>query len=411
MGWEWKKLRDISVINSGYGFPIEFQEESHGDIPFFKVMDISKNFLKNEKYLDKSDFYISYENFKKINGSFFKKGTIVFAKIGAALLLNRRAILNCDSVVDNNIIGVTANLDYLDNLFLFYFLSAVDMANYCRTTSVPSLRKSDIENICIPLPPLPVQRRIVEILDRADALRRYRTQADAETQKLLQSVFYEMFGDPVRNEKGWERRKLGDICVRIFGGGTPPTSNTEYFNGNIPWVSPKDMKEDFILDSIDHISEKALSESSTQIAPKNSLLMVIRSGILKRKLPVTINLREVAINQDMKAFVFKEGVVSPFYMLFFFKLYQNVLLQRVRSVTADNLEFNQIKELKIPIPPWTLQQYYISIVNDLEKISKKQERSRKEIEILFDGLLEMSFRGDLEGIYKYSAFPMKGENQ
>ncbi|HMZ30984.1 MAG TPA: restriction endonuclease subunit S, partial [Methanoregulaceae archaeon] len=106
VGWEWKKLRDISVINSGYGFPIEFQEESHGDIPFFKVMDISKNFLKNEKYLDKSDFYISYENFKKINGSFFKKGTIVFAKIGAALLLNRRAILNCDSVVDNNIIGV-----------------------------------------------------------------------------------------------------------------------------------------------------------------------------------------------------------------------------------------------------------------------------------------------------------------
>lgn len=390
-GWEWKRLGDISSINSGYGFPIEFQEESHGDIPFFKVMDISKNYLKNEKYLSKSNFYISYENFNKINASFFNKGTIVFAKIGAALLLNRRAILNCKSVVDNNIIGVTANPNYLDNLFLFYFLSTVDMANYCRTTSVPSLRKSDIENIFISLPPLPIQRRIVEILEQADALRRLRTDADAETQKLLRSVFYEMFGDPVRNEKGWELQKIEYICINIFGGGTPSTLNEEYFKGNIPWVSPKDMKDDFILDSIDHITERALSESSTRIAPKYSLLMVIRSGILKRKLPVAITLRDVAINQDMKAFIFNRKLVEPIYMLFFIKAYQKILLHKVRSVTADNLEFDQIKNLNIPLPPLNFQQMFTEIVIKIEKIHNQHKKSLNEINLLKDALMKDFF--------------------
>ncbi len=217
-GWVWKRLGDIAEIHSGVGFPLEYQEESNGEIPVYKVMDISKTFLRGEKYLQKSGFYISKKNCEKINANPFKEGTIVFAKIGAALLLNRRAILSQDALFDNNVMGLTPNRDVIDNLFLYYHFLKIDLCEICHTTSVPSIRKSDVEDFQIPLPPLPVQRQIVAVLEQAEAVKRQRHEADALTGALLQSVFYEMFGDPVRNERGWDIARIEEICDEITVG-------------------------------------------------------------------------------------------------------------------------------------------------------------------------------------------------
>ena len=100
--------------------------------------------------------------------------------------------------------------------------------------------------------------------------------------------------------------------MRFFGGGTPLKSHPEYFTGSIPWVSPKDMKSLVINDSIDHITEEAIAHSTTNLVPTNSVLMVIRSGILKHTLPVAVNSLPVTINQDMKAFVPNETVKLHF---------------------------------------------------------------------------------------------------
>ena len=79
-------------------------------------------------------------------------------------------------------------------------------------------------------------------------------------------------------------QQLVNICDDIKGGGTPSKSNPEYYNGDIPWVTPEDMKTIFITDSIDHINEDAIKNSSTKLIPKDSLLMVISSGISQKTL-------------------------------------------------------------------------------------------------------------------------------
>jgi type I restriction enzyme S subunit len=101
--------------------------------------------------------------------------------------------------------------------------------------------------------------------------------------------------------KGWTKHELGDLGKWV-GGGTPLRSRTEFWeNGTIPWVSPKDMKEDVINSSEEWITEVGAKGSATNLIPPRSILVVTRSGILRRVFPVAITGREVAINQDIKA--------------------------------------------------------------------------------------------------------------
>lgn len=154
----------------------------------------------------------------------------------------------------------------------------------------------------------------------------------------------------MENEKGWEVKSVAGVCERILGGGTPSKQKPEYYAGNIPWVTPKDMKSILISDSIDHVSEEAIANSSAKPIPPRSILMVIRSGILKRMLPVALNTVSVTINQDMKAFIPNKNVTTE-YLLYFFIMVQKDILKNVRAVTADNIEFGVIRKLQVPLPP------------------------------------------------------------
>lgn len=275
--------------------------------------------------------------------------------------------------------------------YFYFFLKGLIIENHGYSRHYKFLKEKQII-----IPPLPTQKKIAAVLEKAEKLREWRKEADGLTDRFLKSTFLEMFGDPVKNHNSWPVKNLDKLCIKIYGGGTPSKSNPEYYIGDIPWVTPKDMKQDFINDSMDHISEKAIEESSTNLIPSNSLLMVIRSGILKKKLPLAVNIREVTINQDMKAFVFDNKATNVNYMFYFFKFYQRTLLNKVRSVTADNLEFNQIKKIPIPLPPIDLQQKFASIVQQVEQVREHQTQSMQHIENLFNVLMQIAFRGELE---------------
>ena len=98
----------------------------------------------------------------------------------------------------------------------------------------------------------------------------------------------------------WKLETLGAIA-EFRGGGTPSTDNAQYWDGGIPWISPKDMKSDEVGASIDTITAEAIENSAASLIPKGSILIVVRSGILARTIPVAITTREVSVNQDIEA--------------------------------------------------------------------------------------------------------------
>src|SRR5438552_657607 len=146
-------------------------------------------------------------------------------------------------------------------------------------------------------------------------------------------------------------KKLKYLC-RIVGGGTPSKANEEFWKGDIPWVSPKDMKAFRIFDAQDHISRAAVIESATRIVPAKSVLIVVRSGILQHSIPVAVNQIPVALNQDMKAFI-PSADVLPEFLAYFVAGSQARLLSawRKEGTTVESIEMEDLANTTCPVPP------------------------------------------------------------
>ena len=183
----------------------------------------------------------------------------------------------------------------------------------------------------------------------------------------------------------WGLRPLKYQC-RFSGGGTPSKENLEYWNGEIPWVSPKDMKKFWISDAEDKITEIAVRESSTNIVPPGALLMVVRSGILQRTLPVAINTAPVALNQDMKALRFEVEGMAEFVAFLIAGFEHSVLLAwRKQGATVESIEHEYLANAIIPIPPLAEVE---EILNEIRVSEAKFDALARESASLIGGLQE-----------------------
>lgn len=169
------------------------------------------------------------------------------------------------------------------------------------------------------------------------------------------------------------RVALGDV-VEVKGGGTPSKANASFWSGDIPWVSPKDMKFWEIKDAEDKITLDAIKGSATNLIPPHSILIVNRSGILKHTLPVGITRRPVAINQDLKALIC--GPRShPEYIARLVKAAEPIILKWVRATTADNFPIENLRSLEIPLPTLDEQRRIASILDKADAIRLKRIRA------------------------------------
>jgi type I restriction enzyme S subunit len=171
----------------------------------------------------------------------------------------------------------------------------------------------------------------------------------------------------------WLRVPLGRLG-EWRGGGTPSKSRTDYWEGSMPWVSPKDMKVLRIADAQDHISEAAVEGSSVRKIPTGSLLMVVRGMILARAFPVAITTREVTINQDMKALLPLEAETAEFLLVALRAFEPDVLAAIERSTHGTcKLQTEVLEAFLIPIPPVAEQRRIVAKVDELMALADALE--------------------------------------
>lgn len=259
--------------------------------------------------------------------------------------------------------------DPAERQYVFHLLKARhDELNRKGTGSTfKAINKSVLEDLQVPVISLAEKQHAMQIMDSAEQIIRKRKEELKHFDELIKARFVELFGDPVYNDKSWETDTVENLCKEIYGGGTPSKSHQEYYdNGDIPWVSSKDMKSDVISDSQIHITQLGVDNSTAKIVPVNSVIMVIRSGILKHTLPVAINTVPVTVNQDLKVFIPGERILTRF-LAVQFKMHEKDILSGVRAVTADNIEFNSLKRRHMIVPPIELQQRYVSTLEQVDK--------------------------------------------
>lgn len=333
----------------------------NGDHKWISISDIGNA----GKFLTKTKESITAAG---IDGSGIKvvpQGTVIMS---FKLSIGKTAITSEDMYTNEAIMAFIDNGKFaVDTNYLYHLCCGTNWtAETNKAVMGLTLNKATLLEKEIPLPDINEQHEIATKLDKIDALIAERQQQLELIDQAVKSRFIELFGDPLSNDKGWQKVLITEVCHAIFGGGTPSKSYPEYFAGSIPWVSPKDMKSSVISDSIDHITEEAITHSTTNLVPANSVLMVIRSGILKHTLPVAINSVPVTINQDMKAFVPNESIKAAF-LMHYFKAVENDVLSGVRGVTADNIDFKAFQKRTIIVPPLVLQEQFATFVEQTDK--------------------------------------------
>ena len=393
-------LGEVAELRSGVGFPKRFQGRVDGDFPFAKVGDISTVARSGQKVLAEAANYIMSEELSALRAKPFPPGTIAFAKIGEAIRQNFRVIAQVPILFDNNVMGAIPN-NQIDSDYLFHFLISLDLYCFAQSTTVPSLRKSELANIKIPLPPIEEQQRIAAVLDAVDALRAKRRETLEKLGFLVRSVFFDMFGD-AGTTTGWVDTTIGQIA-EIISGATPKTKIEQYWGGDVPWATPRDLRDlesPYIETTERTLSMSGLKSCSATLLPVNSVLLSSRAPIGY----VAINTVQMATNQGFKSLVLDPARVDSRFLYMWLSIHRRRLEAMGNGATFKEISKKTTAAIEIPLPPIDEQRRFGGLVDEVEALRDKHRRSLAVLDELFGSLQQRAFRGELFGSLQQRAF-------
>ncbi len=321
----------------------------------------------------------------------FDSASLRMMPIGTVLLSTRAPIgktaiagveMCCNQGFKNLVCG-----DEIDCEYLYRFLKSntSTLQALGRGATFKELSKREVERFEIPLPPLERQRECTSRLDAIDnEIARARTLSKT-LDELVKSRFVEMFGDA-----DGEHRRLEDCCVKVVGGKTPSMKHPEYYGGDIPFIKSGDVKSDVVSSGALWLSNEAMEKASVKLVPAGSVLVVVRSALLKRKVSTSIASCKVAINQDIRAFSPKPEFTSS-YLLWSIRSHEQELLEHVRSVNTSGIDMRQLYDLSIRVEPIDKQQEFAAFVRQVDKLKFETQQAIDKLQMLYDSLAQEYF--------------------
>jgi len=314
--------------------------------------------------------------------------------VGRVILFD--LIENRDYVCGNFIQLLRADKKVVYPKYLYYWLVLIHRKGFTnllqnQTTGIRNLRLKDYLKLQVPLPPLKTQQKIVEILEKAEKLKEWRAEADVLIDEYLKSVFLEMFGDPVKNPKGWEILSLSDLG-NWKSGGTPSRKDKTFFMGDVPWYTSGELNSMYISNSIERITEKAIENSNAKLIKPNSLLLgMYDTAALKSSITTVPS----SCNQAIAYSELEYENSNIIYVYFAIQIGRKFFRKRQRGIRQKNLNLSMIKDTKIPSPPLDLQNHFAEIVQKVEQLKHHQNQSKQEMDNLFNVLMQKAFKGEL----------------
>ena len=224
------KLSEISSILAGKNAPKDEQFNDVDGLPFIRASHLKE--LLIDKNIINFIPKINNDIAKSLKLNIATKNSILFAKSGMSATMNRIIKISQDAYFVNHLACVTPKDELLDSDYLKYFLNFYNPSNLIQGEAYPSINLNVISELQIPLPSLATQKAIAEKLDKADALRKKDQELLKQYDELAQSIFIDMFGDPVQNEKGWDLINFEEVLKLKRGYDLPVQDRNQ--NGNIP---------------------------------------------------------------------------------------------------------------------------------------------------------------------------------
>ncbi len=350
----------------------------------------------------KYPFYTSSDTLtKSINEFLFDIESLIFGTGGQASIhyCNEKFAVSTDCFVTQ-----PKNSEEVFLKYIYYYLSGniYILENGFKGAGLKHISKDYLQNIEIPLPPLPQQQKIANILDAADALRQNDKALIAKYDELTQALFLDMFGDPVSNPKGWEKVEFGKhitVLTDYHSNGSYETLNENVKLKNTPdyalMVRTTDLeKNDFEKDVIS-ISRDAYNYlEKTKVYGGEMIINKIGSAGKVYRMPI-LN-RPVSLGMNAFMLRFNDTLNSSFiYFLLKTKYGEREISKRVKGAVTKTIRKDAVREIPILLPPLELQNQFAERVAVIEEQKAIAQKSLEKSESLFNSLLQKAFKGEL----------------
>jgi type I restriction enzyme S subunit len=340
--------------------------------------------------------------FEDLTQGRIKRGDILVVKDGATtgkVAFVENEFPFDEAAVNEHVFIVRVNPEFVLPKFAFYWLFSPSgnrqILSDFRGSAQGGISRAFVKQLLIPLPPLSEQRRIVEILDQADALRRKRREANAIAERILPALFYKMFGDPVRNEKGWERKRVGDL-VKLGPQYGANASSIDWEPGLPRYIRITDITEDGALrdDEIRSLD----SNNWDEYLLEEDDIVIARSGAtvgkvyLHEQYPVPCVFAGYLIR-----FRFDKSRLHPWFFFAFTRTvsYVSWVEAKKRTAAQPNINGQEYASLLVPVPPIELQDLFVQKAKKISAIKKEFNMCSETAETMFQTLLHRAFTGEL----------------
>ncbi len=384
-GWEIKKLGEVCETSSG-GTPSKTHKEYYegGNIPWLRSGEVSQGLIYD------TELYITAEGLNNSSAKIFPIDTVVIAMYGATV--GKVGILKNAMSTNQAVCGIFPTPKFAP-LFLVYYLKAKKpyFLSLAAGGAQPNISQQIIRDTYISIPPREEQERIVAELDCLSGVIEKKREQLRELDALAQSIFYQMFGDPITNEKGWDVKKLSDavsIDCPISYGIVQPMDDVE---GGIPIVRPIDLVDTFVRkDNLKRTSVDISNAYKRTILRGDEILMCVRG---------TTGVVSMA-SDELKGCNTTRGIVPLFfdsinrwfvYYLIKQPSMQCLIAENTYGIALKQINIKELRLLPIITPPLSLQQEFADKIEAIEKQKELIKKSISETETLFNARMDYYF--------------------
>jgi len=391
-GWEWKKLEEVCE-KPEYGYTTRAKPDGHGPL-FLRTTDIS-----NEGINWKSVPFC-FEPPSNEERYILKEGDLLIARAGS---VGESVVIKNPprAVFASYLIRFRPKRELLDALFAGFFLKSVffwaQLGGKTTGTTLPGVNASNLSKVKIPLPSLEIQRKIVTILEKAEGTKKFRAQADELTIQLHQSTFFDMFGDSIKNPKGWKIIRFNDIISDTKNGLYKPD---KYYGKGIPILRMYNIKNTrIIMENYHRIDVTDKEYEDYKLVEGDILFNRVNSPIWLGKAAVIPNGLGKCIYESKNIRIrLKKELANPTYIVYYLSTPagKNQIIKHTKpAVNQATVNNDDLRKFEIMLPPLSLQKNFAKIVENVETLREIQKQSRKENDDLFNTLTQKAFTGEL----------------
>lgn len=382
-GWEYKKLGEVCETASG-GTPSKSHAEYYegGSIPWLRSGELKRNIVNTE-------YCITEEGLKHSSAKMMPQNTVVIAMYGATV--GSVGMLKINATTNQAVCGLLPTTSYVPDFLYYFLLSQKDKFIKAAVGGAqPNISQQKIKNTLAPVPPLPEQQAIVEELDLLNAIVDKKKAELEELNKLAQSIFYDMFGDPVENEKGWEVKCMIDVCTKITDGTHQPP---KFLESGIPFIFVSNVRNH----RIDYNTEKFISDEEYARLTKTTPIEIgdiLYTSVGSYGNPAMVRSdKKFCFQRHIAILKLKHEVLDGVFVENFLsnKSVRQYVDTIAIGIAQKTVNLKAIKSIPIILPPLPLQQEFATRISAIEAMKEKVEASLSEVQMLLAATMDKYF--------------------